>query len=297
MKRQALTVFYLVMLCSCEITPENCEPEPNIYAMLSADSLHALVMVGKTLGLNDAVKIDTVIIRVWDDSTNFHLDTSYRSMWNGVSGLDVCIKDAYHSFSCIEKSDQAGCYDVWTIYFSPGETWNLEVDYPGGNKITAKTTIPGNFQITSPLHDTLRFYDILRWEKPAGSKGYTFSVVYWSHFFGKDSVLQRMSLSWSFDNILLPADSCSIPVPVLWFYGDFLEVPDSLFIFVSALDTNAYDYYYYAKLQNYSGVDNVDAEKYMHIPEAWGVFGSRVVTSSRRYFLPSTPAAVRGSLR
>lgn len=281
MKRLSLILLSLVFLCYCDITPENYEPEPNIYAVLSTDSLHALVMVGKTAGLKDTIRVDTIVDTFWHEDSTFDTWVHYAYRWNGVSGLEVSLKKTSQTLSLEENADSIGYYRIQPVSFKPGETWGLEVNYPDGSNISASTTFPGEFEITSPESNMVSYYDTLAWSKPQGACGYSICILQWITYWDEDtfyvdSIAQRIPF------LLLPYDSCSISLDRLLYFGG-PGYPDSVAFLVSALDTNAYDYIFATGYYYFPSSDSLILDDYMHIDGAWGVFGSQTVARSRTY--------------
>ncbi len=93
-----LTIFSL----SCEVTPEEYEGEPNIYAILSADSSFACIMVGKTTSIDDTLALvpDTIMDTFWYDDT-FEVWLEIVFPWNGISGAEVSLKHGGHRYIII----------------------------------------------------------------------------------------------------------------------------------------------------------------------------------------------------
>lgn len=266
-------IILLLSVIACDITPETYEGEPNIYAILSADSSFACIMVGKTTSVDDTLTLvpDTIMDTFWRDDT-FEVWPEIVFPWNGVSGAEVSLKHGEESFSLTE--DSTGYYSD-SLSFHPGETWTLEVSYPTGEEITKETTIPGNFEITGFQTDTISTTDTLAWSKSNDAAGYLMKAFVWISWEDEDADTVYIDSAFTYPE-LLPGDSYSIPLEELYLWGD------SLWFWVAALDTNAYDYRYY-------GEDRWDpdirVEDYMHIEGAWGVFGSQTVACSQRYVL------------
>ena len=266
-------IILLLSVIACDTTPETYEGEPNIYAILSADSSFACIMVGKTTSVDDTLTLvpDTIMDTFWRDDT-FEVWPEIVFPWNGVSGAEVSLKHGEESFSLTE--DSTGYYSD-SLSFHPGETWTLEVSYPTGEEITKETTIPGNFEITGFQTDTISTTDTLAWSKSSDAAGYLVKAFVWASWEDEDADTVYIDSAFTYPE-LLPGDSYSIPLEELYLWGD------SLWFWVAALDTNAYDYWYY-------GEDRWDpdirVEDYMHIEGAWGVFGSQTVACSQRYVL------------
>jgi len=266
-------IILLLSVIACDITPETYEGEPNIYAILSADSSFACIMVGKTTSVDDTLTLvpDTIMDTFWYDDT-FEVWPEIVFPWNGVSGAEVSLKHGEESFSLTE--DSTGYYSD-SLSFHPGETWTLEVSYPTGEEITKETTIPGNFEITGFQTDTISTTDTLAWSKSSDAAGYLVKAFVWASWEDEDADTVYIDSAFTYPE-LLPGDSYSIPLEELYLWGD------SLWFWVAALDTNAYDYRYY-------GEDRWDpdirVEDYMHIEGAWGVFGSQTVVQSKSYVL------------
>ena len=266
-------IILLLSVIACDITPETYEGEPNIYAILSADSSFACIMVGKTTSVDDTLTLvpDTIMDTFWRDDT-FEVWPEIVFPWNGVSGAEVSLKHGEESFSLTE--DSTGYYSD-SLSFHPGETWTLEVSYPTGEEITKETTIPGNFEITGFQTDTISTTDTLAWSKSSDAAGYLVKAFVWASWEDEDADTVYIDSAFTYPE-LLPGDSYSIPLEELYLWGD------SLWFWVAALDTNAYDYRYY-------GEDRWDpdirVEDYMHIEGAWGVFGSQTVVQSKSYVL------------
>lgn len=261
----------VIVLCSCEATPEEYEGEPNIYAVLSADSSFACIMVGLTLPIDDTMKVDTTVVDTYFRYDDTILIPMYTIPWNGVSGAEVSLKHGEESFSLTE--DSTGYYYADSIAFAADQTWELEVTYPSGEEIEAQTTIPGSFEITGFQTDTVSNTDTLAWSKSSDAAGYLVKAFVWASWEDEDADTVYIDSAFTYPE-LLPGDSYSIPLEELYLWGD------SLWFWVAALDTNAYDYRYY-------GEDRWDpdirVEDYMHIEGAWGVFGSQTVVRSQRY--------------
>ncbi|TET23305.1 MAG: DUF4249 family protein [Candidatus Stahlbacteria bacterium] len=275
-------IILLLSVIACDTTPETYEGEPNIYAVLTTDSSFACIMVGKTTSIDDTLTLepDTIMDTFWRDDT-FEVWPEIVFPWNGVSGAEVSLKQGGHRYVLLEDPDSAGYYGSDSIQFSARKTWELEVTYPSGEEIEAQTTIPGNFEITSPLVDTLSDTDVLEWTPSAHAAGYLIELLQWLSW--EDEEEDTLVVDSSFDCLMLvQADTTSLPMQELELFDYLWAWADSLIIFVSALDTNAYDYRYY-------GEDRWDpdirVEDYMHIEGAWGVFGSQTVACSQRYVL------------
>ncbi|MCK4231710.1 DUF4249 family protein, partial [candidate division WOR-3 bacterium] len=231
-------IILLLSVIACDITPETYEGEPNIYAILSADSSFACIMVGKTTSVDDTLTLvpDTIMDTFWRDDT-FEVWPEIVFPWNGVSGAEVSLKHGEESFSLTE--DSTGYYSD-SLSFHPGETWTLEVSYPTGEEITKETTIPGNFEITGFQTDTISTTDTLAWSKSNDAAGYLMKAFVWISWEDEDADTVYIDSAFTYPE-LLPGDSYSIPLEELYLWGD------SLWFWVAALDTNAYDYRYYGE--------------------------------------------------
>ncbi len=271
-----LAIILLLSVIACDTTPETYEGKPNIYAILSADSSFACIMVGKTTSVGDTLTLepDTIMDTFWYDDT-FEVWPEIVFSWNGISGAEVSLKQNGESFSLSEDSDSTGYCNTDSIQPLPGQTWELEVTYPSGEEISAQTTIPGSFEITGFQTDTVSNTDTLAWSKSSDAAGYLVKAFVWASWEDEDADTIYIDSAFTYPE-LLPGDSYSIPLEELDLWGD------SLWFFVAALDTNAYDYRYY-------GEDcwdpDIRVEDYMHIEGAWGVFGSQTVACSQRYVL------------
>ncbi|MBA7605081.1 hypothetical protein ES703_12210 [subsurface metagenome] len=271
-----LAIILLLSVIACDTTPETYEGEPNIYAILSADSSFACIMVGKTTSIDDTLTLepDTIMDTFWYDDT-FEVWPEIVFPWNGVSGAQVSLKQGEQSFALTENEDSVGYYYSDSIQLASGQTWELEVTYPTGEEVSAQTTIPGSFEITGFQTDTISTTDTLAWSKSSDAAGYLVKAFVWASWEDEDADTVYIDSAFTYPE-LLPGDSYSIPLEELDLWGD------SLWFWVSALDTNAYDYRYY-------GEDRWDpdirVEDYMHIEGAWGVFGSQTVACSQRYVL------------
>jgi len=270
-----LSAFLTIFSLSCGVTPEEYEGEPNICAILTTDSF-AQVMVGRTAAINDTVKVKIIIDTSWDiedEDTIYYVDTITVPLWNGVSGAEVILKHGEESFSLTE--DSTGYYYADSTGLAAEQTWELEVTYPSGEEISAQTTIPGSFEITGFQTDTVSNTDTLAWSKSSDAAGYLVKAFVWVSWEDEDADTVYIDSAFTYPE-LLPDDSYSIPLEELYLWGD------SLWFWVAALDTNAYDYRYY-------GEDHWDpdirVEDYMHIEGAWGVFGSQTVVQSKSYVL------------
>lgn len=272
MRSRVFLILAILISFSCGITPEEYEGEPNVYAVLSADSLPVNVMVGLTASIDDTLRVDTIMDTFWYDDT-FEVWSRIIFPWNGVSGAEVSLRQGGHRYVLLEDSDSAGYYGSDSIQFSARKTWELEVTYPTGEEISAQTTIPGGFEITSPLVDTLAVTDTLAWTRSVGASGYSIRARIWITTEDLDTIIV---LTYP---LLVSGDTTSLPVTEI-----FYPRGDSAVIFVSALDANVYDYRYYA--ENLWDPD-IRAEDYMHIEGAWGVFGSQSIARSRCYILPA----------
>jgi hypothetical protein len=262
-------IVLLVSFCSEEVLPE-----PNIYAVISSDSSHALVLVGELLEPGDTFSVDTVSIdTVWVRDT-FYISVIRAPLWNGVKGAEVELKRGEEAFALEEMQDSAGYYYSNSLMFAAGESWELEVDYPDGRFIEARTQIPGSFEIISPLTDTFHFEDTLRWSESKGAKGYELRFFCWWSVENEDSIEYYSGEARAG---LYHADSLRL------FAGKHFDGNDSVEIFVVAYNLNLYDYVVFYK-KYYDYVSNL--EDYMHIEGAWGVFGAQTVVS-RRYYLPA----------
>lgn len=274
-----LLAFLTIFSLSCGVTPEEYEGEPNICAILTTDSF-AQVMVGRTAAINDTVRVKIIIDTSWDiedEDTIYYVDTITVPLWNGVSGAEVSLKHGEESFSLTE--DSTGYYYADSIAFAAEQTWELEVTYPSGEETSAQTTIPGSFEITSPLVDTLAETDTLIWTPSIGATGYSIRARIWLSWEDEEEDTLVVD-SFLMSLMLVQADTTSLPMQELELFDYRWVDSDSLILFVSALDTNAYDYRY----PGFYWWENLRIEDYMHIPGAWGVFGSQTVIS-RKYFL------------
>lgn len=271
-----LAIILLLSVIACDTTPETYEGKPNIYAILSADSSFACIMVGKTTSVGDTLTLvpDTIMDTFWYDDT-FEVWPEIVFPWNGVSGAQVILKQNGQSFSLSEDPDSAGYYNTDSIQFSARKTCELEVTYPSGEEISAQTTIPGSFEITGFQTDTISNTDTLAWSKSSDAAGYLVKAFVWASWEDEDADTVHIDSAFTYPE-LLPGDSYSIPLEELDLWGD------SLWFWVSALDTNAYDYRYYGEDR---GDPGIRVEDYMHIEGAWGVFGSQAVVCSQRYVL------------
>lgn len=269
-------IILLLSVIACDTTPETYEGEPNIYAILSADSSFACIMVGKTTSIDDTLMLepDTIMDTFWYDDT-FEVWLEIVFPWNGISGAEVSLKQGGHRYVLLEDPDSAGYYGSDSIQFSARKTWKLEVTYPSGEEIEAQTTIPGSFEITGFQTDTVSTTDTLAWSKSSDAAGYLVKAFVWASWEDEDADTVHIDSAFTYPE-LLPGDSYSIPLEELDLWGD------SLWFWVSALDTNAYDYRYYGEDR---GDPGIRVEDYMHIEGAWGVFGSQVVACSQRYVL------------
>ena len=268
-----LSAFLTIFSLSCGVTPEEYEGEPNICAILTTDSF-AQVMVGRTAAINDTVKVKIIIDTSWDiedEDTIYYVDTITVPLWNGVSGAEVILKHGEESFSLTE--DSTGYYYADSTGFAAEQTWQLEVTYPSGEEISAQTTIPGSFEITGFQTDTISNTDTLAWSKSSDAAGYLVKAFVWASWEDEDADTVYIDSAFTYPE-LLSGDSYSIPLEELYLWGD------SLWFWVAALDTNAYDYRYYGEDRWDPGIR---VEDYMHIEGAWGVFGSQTVVRSQRY--------------
>jgi hypothetical protein len=264
----------VILLFSCEVTPEEYEGEPNIYAVLCTDSSFACIMVGRTLSVEDTMKVGTIIDTVWYDDTFY---TWVRTVfpWNGVSGAEVVLKHDAQSFSAGELEDSAGYYYAAPIAFSAGQTWGLEVSYPGGESVAAQTTFPGEFEILSPTERLFNFDDSLTWSESAGTKGYRIWMIGWGQYQDEDSVYADSMVTYVVEydwHIRLTRKIKGDDLA--YFVLQFLEC-DSIQFRIAALDSNIYDYF------DCWGEEN--KEEYMYIQGAWGVLGSQTVVRSKSY--------------
>ncbi|TKJ43701.1 hypothetical protein CEE36_03170 [candidate division TA06 bacterium B3_TA06] len=269
-------IILLLSVIACDTTPETYEGEPNIYAVLTTDSSFACIMVGKTTSVGDTLALvpDTIMDTFWYDDT-FEVWLEIVFPWSGVSGAEVSLKQGEQSFALAENEDSVGYYYSDSIQLLAGQTWELEVTYPSGEEIEAQTTIPGSFEITGFQTDTISTTDTLAWSKSSDAAGYLVKAFVWASWEDEDADTVYIDSAFTYPE-LLPGDSYSIPLEELDLWGD------SLWFWVSALDTNAYDYRYYGEDR---GDPGIRVEDYMHIEGAWGVFGSQAVVCSQRYVL------------
>jgi hypothetical protein len=267
-------IVLLLAVTACSTLPDDYEGEPNVYAVLCADSLQARVMVGRTVSVGDTLKQAVVYDTFWYDDT-FVVHQYMVFPWNGVSEADVALKQGQQSFVLTENPDSAGHYSD-SIQSSPGQTWELAITYPTGEEIEARTTIPASFEITSPLGDTLFAADTLEWGSSSGACGYSVRLLAWMIWEEEDTVIVDSSFSYP---VLVSGELNSMPMEELLSY---IWGGDSAVIFISALDTNAYDYRYYGMSAYW---DNLRPDDYMHIPGAWGVFGAQTTVRSRTYII------------
>jgi hypothetical protein len=255
----------LLIAVNCSVFDEY-EPEPNIYVVLSTETSfywygdepwESVAKIGKTLTVGDTVPLDT-------------FEWGFYTAWNGVTDADVRLKHNGQVYTLYEHNYKKGYYHlVHDFYFIPGTEWELEVVYPEGNEIYARTYVPGEFEILSPITDTFYDEDSLVWTESERAKGYGVWFRYWRSFLDDDGEIYHLR-SGSFIG-LFEAEEKKVGL-------SFLEA-DSIRFFISALDSNIYDYIY-------SGWNHVsNPEDYMHIEGAWGVFGAQTVVS-RRYYLP-----------
>jgi len=266
-----------ILVIGCDQNPDDYPGEPNVYGFLTVDSSRVQVMVGRTVSVTDTLPIDTIIDTFWYDDTTFDTWTSYNIPWNGVSGADVVLKYNDDSYVFTEHSDSAGYYHGTVPEPSAGQTWTFDITYPDGVDITARTTIPGDFEITGPEADTLLDTDTLRWTESPGAAGYQVFTKVWFTYDEEDTTIIDSLQSYP---TLVPADTTYIPFISLRFY----LWGDSAYFYVASLDTNAYDYKYYGENMWYDYDLNI--ADFMHIDGAWGMFGSKNIVKSNLYILP-----------
>jgi hypothetical protein len=271
--KRLLLLIILIALVACGTTPEKYQGEPDIYAVLTTDSLKAKVMIGRTASIDDTLDPVEVIDTFWYFDT-FFVDTYSVILWKGTSDAGVVLRSGELELTLEESPDSAGYYWADPVACQPGQTWELEVKYPEGEEIIAKTTLPGSFQITDFDHDTLDFeHDTLRWSTSENAAGYIMRMMIWESWDLIDTVIIDSFLSYL---VFLPADTNHVALNDLFLGGDSLRFQ------VAALDTNDYDYRHFG----YYYWTNPRAEDYMHIEGAWGVFGSQVVQRSKTYICP-----------
>jgi len=266
MKHKLYLVAFILAFISCDVTPTLYEGEPNICAIITADSTKARVMVGLTASVDDTLPVDTVV-----DTISGYIYTIVP--WNGVSSADVVIRSTEKEYIFKEDNDSTGYYRTDSLSCEPGGALELEVSYPKGQNVKASTRIPGSFEVNFPEADTLFDTDTLQWTTSDGAAGYLIGFkVWWS--FNIDTLIVD---SYFVSPFLLSWDTTWIPAQTILsnIWGD------SLRIYVSALDTNAYDYMYYGQ----HIWEGLRVEDYMHIPGAWGVFGSKVDVGSKFYYM------------
>ncbi len=280
------TVFIISSLAlfavSCN-TPENYEGEPNIYCILATDISHPLIMIGKTVSIDDTIKIntDTIMDTFWFQDT-FFLNPVVVYSWEGVSGVKTTLENSGRTYVFEEKKDSEGYYiSDSTFTFTPGSIWKLDVKQSDGKQFTVQTRFPGAFEISGPTKDSVSVYkDTLSWTQSDGAKGYAAEYILWATYDLIDTVIQISDTASSY---LIDSSQRYSFFPFAHFEGAVL---DSMVFKISALDANAYDYIYYGLY----GMWNPDINKddYMHIEGAWGVFGSKTAVTSKRYFLKDT---------
>ncbi|MBN2380598.1 DUF4249 family protein [candidate division WOR-3 bacterium] len=269
--------FAILITVGCDLTPKKYPGEPNIHAIISVDSTLVQIMVGRTVSVDDTMRLDTVIdtfIQIWDGDTIIWIDTFTFIPWNGVSGADVDLNQGNMRVTATEEQDARGYYNAAVTAPAPRQTWTLEITYPDEVVISAHTTVPGDFETISPLKDTICETDTLRWTPSQGAAGYMVGGIGWYTWEEEDTLI--VDSSYLLD-VLLSSDTTFL---VLWFleYSHF----DSLYLLVSGLDTNAYDYMNYE--YNYWWNEQ-RIEDYMHIDGAWGVFGSKNTVRSKVFLM------------
>ncbi|MBD3285355.1 DUF4249 family protein [candidate division WOR-3 bacterium] len=265
-----------ILIAGCAPTPDDYPGEPNVYALITADSTHAHLMVGRTVSVADTLPVDTIVDTFWIDDSTFETWTYYQIPWNGTSNADVILESGGDNFTLTEHPDSQGYYFADITAPRAGQSWTLKVTYPEGEEISARTTIPGNFEITGPDNDTLTEDDTVRWTASDGARGYQVSILQWLTYEEEDTASVEF-ISWP---LLVSADTLSVPLSDM----GFSPMGDSVCIYIISLDTNAYDYKYYG--ENMWMVENiVDC---MHIEGAWGVFGAGNVVRSKTFSMDTS---------
>jgi len=151
-------------------------------------------------------------------------------------------------------------YGSESLLVESGKTYNLEVTYPNGKKVTGSTTVPQRPRIITPADgDTVNPSQELQWEsKEAGG----FLLHYkssWAENMIPETLGPRTSIaidSLCIKYIKVPPDS------VEW-----------LILRIYALDPNYYDYWKRVE-------SNEPIEPGMYLQSAIGVFGACVVSDS-----------------
>lgn len=286
MRRGIFTILSLavLLLLSCN-TPENYEGEPNIYAVLSTDLDSAVLMIGKTASIDDTLEIDTILDTIWDGDT-FYVYPDFTVPWNGVSGADVSLEHSGTTYKTRESSVSRGYYVTDTgLSFEPGSLWKLTAKYPDGKTIEAETRIPGAFEIVSPLTDTVTDDDFLVWSESEGAKEYKIIGREWGWREEWEWVPEGDSyvITMEYDTILFHRHISFMPGYIGYsFYSlNLLYYCDSLEVRMEAIDTNVQDYIAYNRIIEWN--PDTNKEDFMHIPGAWGVFGSKIVTETKRF--------------
>ncbi len=291
MRRGIFTILSLAALLSISCnTPENYEGEPNIYAVLSTDLDSAVLMIGKTASINDTLERDLIVDTIWYEDT-FTVIYHEVFLWNGVSGAEVSLEHSATSYKTRESSVSRGYYVTDTgLSFEPGSLWKLKAKYPDGKTIEAETRIPGAFEIVSPLTDTVTDDDLLTWSESEGAKEYNIVVTEWGWRYEREWVPEG-------DSYIIVMRYDTLQLRSYFLFGSqvggaalkalsLLYLCDSLEVCVEALDVNVYDYIAYRHAVYWN--PDTNKEEFMHIPGAWGVFGSKTVTDTRRYIFKDT---------
>jgi hypothetical protein len=266
LKRLELLLFASLTLSGlrCGTRIEDYESEPSVFVVLSTmqgDSMpwESVAKVGMTVGIGDTIPVDS--------------SGPYpKILWNGISGATVSVKHSDKSYVFPDDGLRKGYYRVDSCKFNPNEGWELSVLYPSGVEIDAQTRFPGSFAITFPLADTLTDSDsVLTWSRSLAAKGYMLWYHWWGYYTDQYDSIKYADYS-----------GCSYLLNDTFFMAtserSFRTWGDSLYIWVEAFDSNAFDYFR-AVFSNLTPED-------FHKDGAWVLFGSQTVAYRKYMLLP-----------
>ncbi|MBN2380596.1 DUF4249 family protein [candidate division WOR-3 bacterium] len=282
--RRVVPILSLMLIGSCDLNPDDYQREPNIYCFLSTDSTSVEVLAGQTAAVGDTIPIEfvfdtTVSVDPLTGDTSYYINTFWYYAWNGVEDARIRLSNEYSGQLLAGNSDSTGRFFADSIRVKRGETWTLEIIYPEGDTVFAQTTVPDSFEITYPEGDTIGEEDSLAWNSAMGAAGYAVSYLVWFWAENNDSIYVDTA---SFKYIYLyPGES---RLYYDWWIT-WIEIVDSIEFSITALDTNACDYFWFAR----NAYFYLNPDDYMHIPGAVGLFGSATTVKTKRYVVKHLP--------
>lgn len=176
------------------------------------------------------------------------------------------------------KGKPGSYYDPTQTFVRPATQYHLEIDYPGGKRITGTTITPDTFTVLPPTHRVVTYlYDtnIVRWTRSNYAAAYLILVSNIDFVRTKIERDQDISPDNQYHNNEVPTIwtftlGISTPLyPWLYNYYGFHQIT------IIAMDSNLYDYAW-TMYQDKMRLN----EPSFHLNNALGFFGSGV----REYF-------------